>query len=95
MYIVILHPIKFNINIKKKTFYYVFIDKAKRKIYNFFGHGLIAQLGERSVRIRKVEGSNPFESTRQKQSKDCFFQLNPPLRAGEILLRNVKYTCGV
>ena len=25
--------------------------------------GLVAQLGERSVRIREVEGSNPFEST--------------------------------
>ena len=27
-------------------------------------YGPIAQLGERSVRIREVEGSNPFESTR-------------------------------
>ncbi len=26
-------------------------------------HGLVAQLGERTVRIRKVEGSIPFEST--------------------------------
>ena len=26
-------------------------------------YGLVAQLGERSVRIRKVEGSTPFEST--------------------------------
>ena len=25
----------------------------------------------------------------------CFFQLNPPLRVGEILLCNVKYACGV
>ncbi len=25
--------------------------------------GLVAQLGERSVRIREVEGSNPFRST--------------------------------
>jgi len=24
-----------------------------------------------------------------------FFQLNPPLRVGEILLCNVKYACGV
>ena len=29
-------------------------------------HGLVAQLGERTVRIRKVEGSIPFESTNQK-----------------------------
>ena len=28
-----------------------------------FAFGLVAQLGERSVRIREVEGSNPFEST--------------------------------
>ena len=27
--------------------------------------GLVAQLGERSVRIREVEGSNPFRSTKQ------------------------------
>ena len=26
-------------------------------------YGLVAQLGERSVRIREVEGSNPFRST--------------------------------
>ena len=30
--------------------------------------GLVAQLGERSVRIREVEGSNPFESTISKAS---------------------------
>ena len=29
--------------------------------------GLVAQLGERSVRIREVEGSNPFESTKKIQ----------------------------
>ena len=29
-------------------------------------HGLVAQLGERTVRIRKVEGSIPFESTNKK-----------------------------
>ncbi len=28
-----------------------------------FIFGLVAQLGERSVRIREVEGSNPFRST--------------------------------
>ena len=32
-------------------------------------YGLVAQLGERSVRIREVEGSNPFRST----IKDCTF----------------------
>ena len=29
-------------------------------------YGLVAQLGERSVRIREVEGSNPFRSTKKK-----------------------------
>ena len=29
-------------------------------------YGLVAQLGERTVRIRKVEGSIPFESTNKK-----------------------------
>ena len=28
-------------------------------------YGLVAQLGERSVRIREVEGSNPFRSTKK------------------------------
>ena len=28
--------------------------------------GLVAQLGERTVRIRKVEGSIPFESTKKE-----------------------------
>ncbi len=32
-----------------------------------FIFGLVAQLGERSVRIREVEGSNPFRST----TKSC------------------------
>ncbi len=31
--------------------------------HNNFIFGLVAQLGERSVRIREVEGSNPFRST--------------------------------
>ena len=31
-------------------------------------HGLVAQLGERTVRIRKVEGSIPFESTKKKDT---------------------------
>ena len=31
-----------------------------------FISGLVAQLGERSVRIREVEGSNPFRSTKNK-----------------------------
>ena len=29
-------------------------------------YGLVAQLGERSVRIRKVEGSTPFESIKRR-----------------------------
>ena len=32
-------------------------------------HGLVAQLGERTVRIRKVEGSIPFESTKKKDTR--------------------------
>ncbi len=31
-------------------------------------YGPIAQLGERSVRIREVEGSNPFGSTTKKRT---------------------------
>ena len=36
----------------------------RQDVYNDMVHyGLVAQLGERSVRIREVEGSNPFRST--------------------------------
>ena len=42
-------------------------------------------------------GSNPTHSARKRQvsTETCRFQLNPPLRVGEILLCNVKYACGV
>lgn len=46
-------------------------------LYNFIS-GLVAQLGERSVRIREVEGSNPFESTtksREMLNFTAFLQL--------------------
>lgn len=35
-------------------------------------NGLVAQLGERSVRIREVEGSNPFESTTKSREINDF-----------------------
>ena len=36
----------------------------RQDVYNdMVYYGLVAQLGERSVRIREVEGSNPFRST--------------------------------
>lgn len=44
-------------NLQKK------LDIAHTVDYNVKEHGPVAQLGERSVRIREVEGSNPFEST--------------------------------
>ena len=37
-----------------------------RKVCIIKQYGLVAQLGERSVRIREVEGSNPFRSTKKK-----------------------------
>ena len=39
-----------------------------------FISGLVAQLGERSVRIREVEGSNPFRSTKQVLDEHLFLQ---------------------
>ena len=36
--------------------------------------GLVAQLGERSVRIREVEGSNPFRSTIMWRQKRCLLR---------------------
>jgi hypothetical protein len=35
--------------------------------------GAVAQLGERSVRIRKVEGSNPFSSTNALKQLHLYF----------------------
>ena len=42
-------------------------------------------------------GSSPATRTRKRQIPTgiCRFQLNPPLRVGEILLCNMKYACGV
>ena len=42
------------------------LDKDFSRDYNKRTTGLVAQLGERTVRIRKVEGSIPFESTKKK-----------------------------
>jgi hypothetical protein len=36
-------------------------------------HGDVAQLGERTVRIREVEGSSPFISTIEKTLSGVFF----------------------
>ena len=38
-----------------------------------FISGLVAQLGERSVRIREVVGSNPIRSTKQCKSEHLVF----------------------
>ena len=40
-----------------------------KKLRKTAKYGLVAQLGERSVRIREVEGSNPFESTKRTKSE--------------------------
>ncbi len=37
-------------------------------------YGLVAQLGERSVRIREVEGSNPFRSTKTHRYELFWFK---------------------
>ena len=52
-------------------------------------YGGVAQLGERTVRIRKVESSILFVSTRKRQIPTgiCRFQLNLPIRVGEIASR--------
>ena len=46
---------------------------------------------------RKGGGSNPFWRARKGQIslEICPFQLNPPLRVGETLLRNMKYAFSV
>ena len=42
-------------------------------LYNFIS-GLVAQLGERSVRIREVVGSNPIRSTIKSQRYRCHWR---------------------
>ena len=42
--------------------------------------GLVAQLGERSVRIREVEGSNPFKSTKKCREVERFHGFSQLLR---------------
>ncbi len=47
---------------------YILFDNKRKRIYNHNEHGPVAQLGERSVRIRKVMGSNPTGSTKEQGS---------------------------
>ena len=74
-----------SINYRKTAFDYgkSILDKQLLRRYNSL-YGLVAQLGERTVRIRKVEGSIPFESTRPEtsfvyQGKRGFYLLDPIL----------------
>ena len=49
--------------------------KAGPKIEENCISGLVAQLGERSVRIREIEGSNPFESTKKCREIERFHDI--------------------
>ena len=55
------------------------MERSIRSIYYGFRpyrliSGLVAQLGERSVRIREVEGSNPFRSTKTHRYELFWFK---------------------
>ncbi len=52
---------------EKEKLKIIFIDIRVFLIYNIAVHGPVAQLGERSVRIREVVGSNPFRSTKSSR----------------------------
>ena len=57
-------------------------------ILNTFGP--VAQLGERSVRIREVKGSNPSRSTTEKHFfGSAFFNRIVPFGTSEIRLRRI------
>ena len=55
------------------------LDKNKEKEYNYLcqKHGGVAQLGERTVRIRKVESSILFVSTKNHLSSAGGFSFSP------------------
>ena len=50
----------------------IFLTKRTFLSIIIFTFGLVAQLGERTVRIRKVEGSIPFESTIFSMLEVCY-----------------------
>ena len=55
--------------------------------------GPVAQLGERTVRIRKVVGSNPFRSTKEKSHDDVVaFFFGFRLAQRHFPLRRLKYS---
>ena len=56
---------KIGLHKQKKLWYDALAEKISAVIF-----GLVAQLGERSVRIREVEGSNPFGSTKIREIND-------------------------
>ena len=66
----------------------------QEKLQKFGGDEVVGGVATPPCRTSVV--TNPPSPTRKKTlSKDkVFFQLNPPLRVGEILLRNVKYARG-
>ena len=52
-----------------------FTFKSEEIIIVAMKNGLVAQLGERTVRIRKAEGSIPFESTKEESHPSGGFLL--------------------
>ena len=67
---------KIGLHKQKKLWYDALAEKIIAVIF-----GLVAQLGERSVRIREVEGSNPFESTTSEQALYRLLRLFTKVRA--------------
>ena len=70
------------------------VDIFSKKIYNSLEFGPVAQLGERSVRIRKVMGSNPTGSTKRALDEHLFFQRRFR-RKGSDLMQNRKESQGL
>ena len=57
-------------------------------------YGFVAQLGERSVRIREVEGSSPFGSTKRKRtSTGCPLSFDETEKKG--LELKMQQSCGL
>ena len=79
---------------KYAQFSRIFVDTARKKIYNSGANGPVAQLGECYIRIVEVVGSTPIRSTKRALDEHLFFQRRFR-RKGSDLMQNRKESQGL